>query len=248
MMRYSLYALILCLSLAKGASAMKPPQKMHFADTSKTNVHVRHVVAGTALIGLGSVGLTDYYHRNVNMPLRDYLAELRQNDFYHADDYIQYLPAVSTMLLNLLPRYRSGWQDKLLLLSTAVLAETAIVNITKYSVGSLRPDNSNRSSFPSGHTATAFMGAELVRMEYGPWWGTAAYLTAAGVGFLRMYNNRHWSNDVLAGAGAGILCARIAYWLLPWEQKQLGKISFLPYFAPYAEGGMASGIALNYKF
>ena len=225
-MRYSLYALILCLSLAKSASAMKPLQKMYFADTSKTNVHVRHVVAGTALIGLGAVGLTDYYHRNVNMPLRDYLAELRQNDFYHADDYIQYLPAVSTMLLNLLPRYRSGWQDKLLLLSTAVLAETAIVNITNYSVGSLRPDNSNRSSFPSGHTATAFMGAELVRMEYGPWWGTAAYLTA----------------------GAGILCARIAYWLLPWEQKQLGKISFLPYFAPYAEGGIASGIALNYKF
>lgn len=53
------------------------------------------------------------------------------------------------------------------------------------------------------------MGAELVRIEYGGWYGAGAYAVAAGVGFMRMYNGRHWLHDVVAGAGVGILSARI---------------------------------------
>jgi membrane-associated phospholipid phosphatase len=62
---------------------------------------------------------------------------------------------------------------------------------------------------------TAFAGAELVRTEYGWVAGACAYAVATTVGFMRMYNNRHWFNDVVAGAGFGILAARIGYWLLP---------------------------------
>ncbi len=64
------------------------------------------------------------------------------------------------------------------------------------------------------------MGAELVRMEYGnKIYGWSAYAIAGSVAFLRIYNNRHWLNDVIAGAGVGILSARIGYWLLPLNQK-----------------------------
>ena len=92
---------------------------------------------------------------------------------------------------------------------------------------SARPDSLSRDSnapgsFPSGHTATAFMGAELIRREYGNAWGAGAYLLAGGIGFLRIYNDRHWLGDVLAGAGFGILAANIAYWLLPLERKLFG--------------------------
>ena len=76
-------------------------------------------------------------------------------------------------------------------------------------------------SFPSGHTATAFTGAELVRSEYGLGIGIAAYGVAAGVALLRLYNERHWVGDVLFGAGIGILSARIGYWMLPLWQKWL---------------------------
>lgn len=82
----------------------------------------------------------------------------------------------------------------------------------------IRPDGSTPNSFPSGHTATAFVGAEILRREYwnvSPWIGIAGYAVAAGTGFLRMYNNRHWLTDVVAGAGFGILCAQAAYWLYP---------------------------------
>jgi membrane-associated phospholipid phosphatase len=94
----------------------------------------------------------------------------------------------------------------------------ATVNILKVTTKVERPDGSSRNSFPSGHAATAFMGAELLRREYqdtSPWIGVAGYAVAAGTGFFRMYNNRHWFTDVLAGAGIGIMSVKAAYWLYP---------------------------------
>ena len=66
------------------------------------------------------------------------------------------------------------------------------------------------------------MGAELVRAEYGNRLGFFAYAGALTVGVLRMYNNRHWFNDVLGGAAFGFAATRIALWLLPYEQRLLG--------------------------
>mgnify|MGYP003199246539 CR=1 FL=1 len=63
-------------------------------------------------------------------------------------------------------------------------------------------------SFPSGHTATAFMTATMLTKEYGhisPWIGIGAYSVATATGLMRMANNKHWLSDVLTGAGIGIL-------------------------------------------
>ena len=49
----------------------------------------------------------------------------------------------------------------------------------------------------------------------------AGYAVAASVAFLRLYYNKHWFNDVIMGAGIGILSARIGQWLLPFERKLL---------------------------
>lgn len=66
------------------------------------------------------------------------------------------------------------------------------------------------------------MGAELVRREYGTGYGIAAYSVAAGIGVLRIWNDRHWLGDVLAGAGIGILSAEIGWWLLPCGRRLFG--------------------------
>jgi membrane-associated phospholipid phosphatase len=44
-----------------------------------------------------------------------------------------------------------------------------------------------------------------------PWLPVAGYVMACATGYLRMYNNKHWISDVLAGAGIGIGSTRLAY-------------------------------------
>jgi membrane-associated phospholipid phosphatase len=108
----------------------------------------------------------------------------------------------------------------------SVLLGGGIVKPAKRLTGVMRPDSSNRLSFPSGHTAQAFIAAEFMRQEYrdvSPWYGVAAYTMAISTGFLRMYNNHHWLNDVIAGAGVGILSTRLSYWLYPKLKNTLVK-------------------------
>ena len=65
----------------------------------------------------------------------------------------------------------------------------------------------------------------------------AGYAVAAGTGFFRMYNNRHWLTDVLAGAGIGILSVQAAYWLYPAINRTLfEKRADSMAVAPFADG------------
>ncbi len=138
------------------------------------------------------------------------------------DYYLQYVPSVAGVTLGLLGvdgpnRTEDGTNrtvDRLIVTGVGIIAETLIVNSLKYAVKEERPDGSAHNSFPSGHTATAFMGAEIVRHEYGWGWGAAAYGVAASVAALRVYHDRHYWWDTVAGAGCGILSAQIGYWSL----------------------------------
>ena len=94
------------------------------------------------------------------------------------------------------------------------------------SVGRLRPDGSRYNSFPSGHTATAFMTATMLHQEYGwrsPWFSIGGYTAAAITGVSRICNNRHWLSDVVAGAGIGIGAVHLGYYLtdLIFKEKHL---------------------------
>jgi membrane-associated phospholipid phosphatase len=96
------------------------------------------------------------------------------------------------------------------------------VGMLKSSTHILRPDGSTYNSFPSGHTSTAFMGAQFMWEEYkdvSPWYGIAGYAVATTTGVLRLYNNRHWVSDVVTGAGIGMLSTKAAYWLYPKLQR-----------------------------
>ena len=77
-----------------------------------------------------------------------------------------------------------------------------------------RPDGSDNLSFPSGHTAQAFLAASIVHTEFrhkSQLYGIGAYAIATSVAALRMINTKHWQSDVVAGAGFGILSAHLAY-------------------------------------
>ncbi len=179
-----------------------------------------YVPASLAAAGgiIAGTGFGHHFQENV----KDGMADLRNDHYIHADDYIRYVPVAAYVGLGLCGiSSKHNIKDRLLAGSTAFLAMTALTSGLKYSIRERRPDMSTRNSFPSGHTATAFTGAELVRSEYGLGIGIAAYGVAAGVALLRLYNERHWVGDVLFGAGIGILSARIGYWMLPLWQKWL---------------------------
>lgn len=100
------------------------------------------------------------------------IAALRNNWMpafdYSYDDYLQYAPA-GVMLGLKISGYegRSEWGRMLVsdAFSAAIMAGT--VNGMKYSIARMRPDGSRRNSFPSGHTATAFLTATMLHKEYG---------------------------------------------------------------------------------
>lgn len=136
----------------------------------------------------------------------------------HLDDYMQYTTAVAPLALNLCGLKSRHTTGRLALLEGgSYLLGAGWLNAFKYGIGVLRPDNSSYNSFPSGHTFVAFTGAEILRREYGkeyPWIAVAGYAVATLVGAMRIYNNRHWAGDVLAGAGLGILNTTLVYWAL----------------------------------
>lgn len=154
------------------------------------------------------------------IPFHDKLGEWGKAGNFKMDDYIQYVPAAAYLLTGFtrIEHRHNVWQ-RVQIAATAYIIETCLVNAIKYTAREQRPDNGSYNSFPSGHTASAMVGAELCRLEYGWKIGLCAYSVALVTAGLRVYNHRHWCNDVLAGAGIGILSANAAYWLYPLEQR-----------------------------
>ena len=139
------------------------------------------------------------------------------------DNTLQYVPMAAAVGLDFCGiEARHPLRERIALTATAYGALTAVAGGLKLTVHERRPDGSDDRSFPSGHAARAFAGAELVRSEYGWGWGSAAYAVATGVGVLRVKGDHHYTHDIVAGAAIGVLSARAAYWLLPLERKLLG--------------------------
>lgn len=170
-----------------------------------------------------------------------------------ADYYLQYVPVVADLGLGIAGvKSENPTLDRFIAAGIGYVSEAVIVNGLKYTIREERPDGSARNSFPSGHTATAFLGAELVRHEYGWGWGAGAYAVATGVAVLRVYHHRHYWWDTLAGAGCGILSANIGYWLLNPARRLFGMeipenvdMSFTPVYDPLS-GTVGTALALRF--
>lgn len=153
--------------------------------------------------------------------------EERDKHFIHfhtsIDNYLQFAPIVAGygMLLNH-PAHRFWPYTKKVLLTEAIMM--ALVYPTKQWVGEERPDKTANNSFPSGHTAQAFAGAVIFCDEFARhrfWLQASAYTSATAVGVFRVLNNRHWAGDVIAGAGFGILSAKLSEWIIEPHGRKL---------------------------
>lgn len=147
----------------------------------------------------------------------------------HYDDYLQYSPGVVMLGLKAFGvEGRSSWGRMLTSDAFAAGIMALTVNSLKSTVKKERPDRSGNNSFPSGHTATAFMMATMLHKEYGttrsPLYSVLGYSLATGTALSRQLNNKHWFSDVLTGAGIGIVSTELGYYLADLIFKDRGII------------------------
>ncbi len=201
----------------------------------------KQIILPASLIGLGGFALAPTKVNDWSRDLRNGITDLRGNKRRQRfDDYVQYAPMAGALFLGCTGiKSRHRFWERTLILGTSYAALGVLTKGAKICIHEDRPDLSGDDSFPSGHTARAFMGAELVRIEYGKWYGLGAYAIAGCVGFMRLYNSKHYVHDVVAGAGIGILSARIGEWSACLWQKALSRkkrkeahVAFTPIVSP----------------
>lgn len=133
------------------------------------------------------------------------------------DDYIQYLPLATKYIMKVSGvKGRSSWGRMITsdLFSVAIMVGS--VEALKHTIDMPRPNGEDNHSFPSGHTATAFMAATLLNKEYGhlsPWVPALSYTVASITAMGRQFNSEHWVSDLFVGAGIGIISAELGYYL-----------------------------------
>lgn len=204
-----------------------------FPDTSKSvrhNIRLRlpklPVYAVPALLlGYGFTSLSSGFARNTDKHIRHELLEEYPHFSTRIDDKLQYAPLALTYAISATGvKSKNNFVDRtaMYLISNSIMGFS--VDFLKTKTAKLRPSGADRRSFPSGHTATAFVAAEFMRQELSdssPWYGYIGYSMATATGALRMMNNQHWLSDVLAGAGVGILSTKLTYLAYPWLKKTI---------------------------
>lgn len=208
---------LLCLGLYL---ALPVVSKAQVQDTLSYKPKVSAFIIPTVFISYGLVSLMGKNPiRDMDLTTKDELQEDHPLFAAHADDYVQFAPALAVYGLHLAGiKGKNSLLDAtgIYLLSEGIMGGT--VSGLKSLTGRERPNHSGFNSFPSGHTANAFAAAEFLNQEYkdvSPWYGYAGYTVATATGVLRMYNNKHWLSDVAAGAGFGILSTKVAYLVYP---------------------------------
>lgn len=193
---------------------------MNVVDTinKETNIiNHKESIIPSIFVGYGIMSLINNNIRSIDYTISNY----RNSNFYdfhnNLDDFTQFAPIVSIYILNTFNiKGEHHWVNSSIIYATSMAMVTGIVTAIKYTTLRKRPDGSTNNSFPSGHTATAFASAELLRKEYkdiSPWIGLAGYVVATSVGVMRILNNRHYMSDVIAGAGIGILSTNLSYYI-----------------------------------
>lgn len=121
-----------------------------------------------------------------------------------AGDILQLVLPVTAAGLTLAHKDKEGgWE-----LGESLAVTAGVTFALKYGIDERRP-NGGHYSMPSGHTSVSFSAAEYMRKRYGWEYGVPAYAVASFVAYSRVESREHYTKDVIAGAGIGILSSYI---------------------------------------
>lgn len=193
---------------AQDSTSLSQPKRTKIKSTIKV------FAAPVVLIGLGLYTKDEGNLMN-RFDVRNWRNTHAPNFVSHVDDVVQFAPIGIVYGLDLLQvKAKNDLVNRTLLVVKTEILMNLMVHGLKSTTNVIRPDGSNNNSFPSGHTAQAFMAATFMHKELGEksiWFSIGAYTMATSVGVIRVLNNRHWISDVLTGAGIGILSTNIVY-------------------------------------
>lgn len=187
-------------------------------------LYYKHFIIPAVLISGGVVLLNTQSNINLQIDIRKMFGYDFNNNI---DDYLQFAPVLQIYggrYLGFQPKNDFLHQTINIVVASGIMGVT--VETLKHTVKEERPDLSNHYSFPSGHTATAFTNASLLFYEYKDsniWYASSGFLFATATGALRIANNKHFTSDVLAGAGIGLAVGTIVSYWNPFKSFTIGK-------------------------
>jgi hypothetical protein len=181
-------------------------------------------IAPAVLITAGSLLLNTKLNDDLQANANNFFGE----DFHtNADNYLQFVPVAQIYLGKTFGfKSKNDFQHQTINIVIANVIMGTVVYATKNITKQERPDQSDNLSFPSGHTATAFTNASLLYYEYKDsnlWYASSGFLFATATGILRIANNKHYTSDVLAGAGIGLASGLIVSYWNPFKSLTFGK-------------------------
>ena len=228
-MKSTIIILILCLSIA-GTGVAEPDAQDKDAVVSESS----NDISKTLLVSGAAAGLI-YGAWLLDSRLRDDIQEWRTDDtgkrikgFGDKGTPIEaygrsagVLPVCGTFLAGGLILWNQTAMNVGIIGAVSWFLDDTAVRLLKKSIGRRRPGEDNAGEFrssgdsmPSGHTATAFCMSAVIATEYNsPYISVLSYGTAAAVGFSRLYRDKHWTSDVVAGAVLGIAIGKASCWV-----------------------------------
>ncbi len=189
----------------------------------QTEVPLALIITGVVLNGNGK--------GSIKNELVDFRNRKIPNFKTKIDNYLQISPIVIAYGLDAVGvKSKTDFLNRSVILLKSEVLMLSLVTALKFSTHILRPDGSSYTSFPSGHTAQAFVGATFLNEEYGQrfkWMPWLSYGLASTVGILRMANDKHYISDVLVASGIGILSTKVAYWThrYKWGRRNMNNYS-----------------------
>jgi hypothetical protein len=238
-LKRAIYILLLITATKVSAQVTDTNTKKNIADTLKKDLFtapdtVQHLHSKTASLIppaiLVGYGVSNFYINPVRRIDKWVYGEAIEHQVVptsRLENFFQYTPMVAVYGLNLVGVHgKNTFVDRTIILVMAQSMLQLSLYTLKHSTHRLRPDNSDRLSFPSGHTGNAFAGAEFMSQELSGksvYYGVIGYAFATTTGIMRISHQDHWFSDVVAGAGFGILSTKAAYLLYPYVRNRLFK-------------------------
>lgn len=151
--------------------------------------------------------------KQADLNIQRKLQQLKPKQKFDVDTCLKWAPLIAFLAVDAFDKQSKNSKERHLIDAAVAGLLLNAATIPLKNVFRRQRPNGKPKSFPSNHTATSFLGSELLRQEIGeehPVLSYAGYVASTVTAVLRLYHNKHWFSDVLAGAVLGVLSVKLA--------------------------------------